>query len=143
LLFALRVEARLQAALALGLGERRLAVVDGGSYEGPRLKGRVTAGGIDWLLARPDAVREIDARVILREEDGQVIAMRYSGYRTAQPEVLARASAGESVDPGAFIYRTAHFFEASGRCAWLNDVVGMGLGARCAEGLVYRVYQLS
>jgi hypothetical protein len=142
LLFELRVDARLEAALPLASGQRRIAVIDGGRYAGPRLKGSVAAGGVDWLMARPDGVREIDARIVLRQDDGEAIAMRYLGYRTAEPEILARELAGEAVDPTAFAYRTAHLFEASGACAWLNDVVGVGVGARGPEGLVYRVYQL-
>jgi hypothetical protein len=144
LIFSLRVVARLEAAVAIGGVQRRVATVDGGTYSGPKLKGAVAPGGDDWLFSRPDAIREIDARMVLREEgDGEVILMRYRGYRTAQPDVLSRAIAGQKVNPEAFVYRTAHWFESSGRCAWLNDIVGVGLGAHDAEGLLYRVYQVA
>ncbi len=142
LLFELRIDARLEAAFASPLGQRRVVAIDGGSYQGPRLKGIVAPGGSDWLTTRPDGVREIDVKVLLREDDGEVIAMSYRGYRTASPEVLAAEMAGRAADPADFVYRTAHLFEASGRCAWLNDVVGAGVGTRGPQGLVYRVYQL-
>ena len=36
------------------LGTRGLAVVTGGSFEGPRLKGKIWAFGGDWWLRDPD-----------------------------------------------------------------------------------------
>ena len=45
-------------------GERRVAVVTGGQFEGPRLRGTVEEGGSDWILVRPDAL-QLDVRVTL------------------------------------------------------------------------------
>jgi hypothetical protein len=144
LLFELRLVAQLDVSLQIATGQRRIASIKSGNYQGPRLKGSVLAGGSDWLLKRADGVREIDARIVLREEaDGEVISIRYVGYRTAAQEVLAGEQAAEVVDPNAFVYRTAHLFEASGRCAWLNDVVGAGIGLHSPQGLVHRVYYVS
>jgi hypothetical protein len=143
LLFELRLVAQLDVSLQIATGERRIASIKSGRYEGPRLKGSVLAGGSDWLLRRSDGVREIDARIVLREEsDGEVISLRYVGYRTAPQEVLAGEHAADAVNPNAFVYRTAHLFEATGRCAWLNDVVGAGIGLHSPQGLVHRVYHV-
>ena len=37
-------------------GQRLIVPVNGGTFEGPRLKGKVLPGGGDWLLVRPDGV---------------------------------------------------------------------------------------
>ena len=37
------------------LGERRVAVVTGGRFEGPRMKGIVQEGGSDWIRSGPTA----------------------------------------------------------------------------------------
>ena len=39
---------------ATPLGRRYIAYVTGGTFEGPRLKGRVLPGGGDWVIQRPD-----------------------------------------------------------------------------------------
>src|SRR5579883_1403236 len=44
-------------------GERRLAPIAGGSFEGPKLRGTVMEGGSDWLLLRPDGATQLDVRV--------------------------------------------------------------------------------
>ena len=40
-------------------GIRSIVPVTGGSFEGPRLRGKVLPGGGDWLLLRPDGVLEL------------------------------------------------------------------------------------
>lgn len=138
---------RLQATRALSLGattcaERRQAIIDGGTFEGSDLRGVVEPGGTDWIAVRADGVRELDVRLVLRTDADERFAMSYRGYRTGSPDVLRRAAAGEPVEPGEFVYRTVHLFEASGRLAWLNQVVAAGIGERVGEGPVYRVYQI-
>ena len=39
--------------------------VMGGSFDGDRLRGRVLAGGGDWVTTRADGVIEVDLRVTL------------------------------------------------------------------------------
>src|SRR5260221_10863172 len=41
-------------------GTRVIAPITGGTFEGPRLRGRVLPGGGDWTLLRSDAVLELD-----------------------------------------------------------------------------------
>ena len=48
-------------------GYRRIAHITGGSFEGPRLKGKILPGGGDWLLVRPDGVGELDVRGLFRQ----------------------------------------------------------------------------
>ena len=53
--------------------------VSGGSFEGDRLRGKVLAGGGDWVTARPDGTLELDLRVTLETDDGALIHMTFTG----------------------------------------------------------------
>ena len=106
------------------LGERRVAVVSGGSFEGPKLRGTVDDGGSDWILGHPDGTLQLDVRLTLRTEDGQLIGMTYRGFRHGPAAVISRLNRGEAVDPGEYYFRIAPFFEtASEKYAWLNRIV--------------------
>jgi len=55
-------------------GTRGLAVVTGGSFEGPRLKGTVWGTGVaDWLLRGPDEVTRLDVRATFETDDGSKV----------------------------------------------------------------------
>lgn len=58
------------------LGHRSLVPILGGTFDGPRLRGRVLAGGADRQWLRPDGVRELDAWYDMQAEDGTVITVR-------------------------------------------------------------------
>jgi hypothetical protein len=125
------------SAISLGettCAERRLATIGGGRFKGPELRGIVEAGGTDWINVRPDGVRELDVRLVLRTDAGDAFAMAYRGYR-----IDAADPAGPE---GAHLYHTLHWFEAGGRLAWLNQVVAAGVGGRDERGLVYNVYRI-
>src|SRR5262249_7955885 len=78
LLMMLRVNVATPQNLgAVPLGTRRTAPLSGGSFEGPRLRGTVVAGGsADWQVLRSDGVLEMDLRVTLQTDDGALISMR-------------------------------------------------------------------
>ena len=125
------------------LGERRIAPVLGGRFEGPKLKGTVEEGGSDWLLVRPDGATQLDVRLTLRTNDGQLIGMTYRGYRHGPAAVIERLSRGEAVDPSQYYFRTAPFFEtASDKYGWLNGIVAVATGHRPPEGPVYEVFEV-
>src|SRR3546814_16977633 len=81
-------------------GERRIARVTGGSFEGPRLSGTVHDGGGDWLLTRTDGVTQLDVLLTLETGDGALIYMTYQGLRPGPAAVMARLDAGAGVDHG-------------------------------------------
>ncbi len=125
------------------LGERRVAVVTGGQFEGPRLKGIVQEGGSDWILIRPDGSMQLDVRLTLETADGGIIGMRYSGYRHGPAAVLERLNRGEQVDPASYYFRIAPFFETSApKYDWLNRAVAVGTGVRLPHGPVYDVFEV-
>ena len=125
------------------LGERRVAVVAGGSFEGPKLSGTVEEGGSDWILVRPDGALQLDVRLTLKTHDGQLIGMTYRGFRHGPAAVIDRLNRGEKVDPSEYYFRIAPFFEtAAEKYGWLNRIVAVGLGHRLPEGPVYRIFEV-
>ena len=113
-------------------GTRVIAPITSGTFEGPRLRGRVLPGGGDWTLLRSDGVLELDLRITLETDDGALISMTSFGLRHGPPEVLAALARGESVDPSTYYFRTAPRFETSApQYEFLNRLIAI------ASGLVF------
>jgi hypothetical protein len=145
LLFTLQVTLHpIQDVGVTPLGHRRIVPVSGGTFDGPRIRGTVVPlAGADWLLMRSDGVFQQDVRLILQTDDGALVCMTYRGVRHAAADVSARLARGEHVDPSEYYLRTAAFFEtAAPRHAWLNDIVGVGIGERLANGVIYKVFAI-
>jgi Protein of unknown function (DUF3237) len=124
-------------------GRRRIARVGGGTFEGPKMKGRVLDGGGDWLLLRRDGVLQLDVRQTLETDDKQHIYMTYRGYRHGPKDVIDRLNRGEPVDPSLYYFRTTPWFEtASEKYAWLNGICTIATGERQASGPTYHVFQV-
>src|SRR5438445_3222048 len=70
-------------------GTRVTAPIASGHFEGPRLRGKVLAGGGDWTLLRGDGVLELDLRLTLETDDGALIHMTSFGFRHEPPAVTA------------------------------------------------------
>src|SRR5262245_63012108 len=92
-------------------GTRVIAPITSGSFEGPRLRGKVLSGGGDWTLLRGDGVLELDLRVTLETDDGALIQMTSFGLRHGPPDVMAALARGETVDPSTYYFRTTPRFE--------------------------------
>ena len=142
-LFRMVLQAGAPQMSAAGAGkELRVIPVTGGTFEGPSLKGEVVAGTTaDWLRVEPDGTAHMDVRLVMRTDRGQHFYMHYSGVRTGPAEVLARLGRGEAVDPADYYFRIAIRFETSDPdLAWLNRVLGVGVGQRPPAGPTYDVY---
>lgn len=123
--------------------DRRVGEMTAGRFVGERLSGDVLPGGADWQIARADGAVLLDARVVLRTDDGAEIAMDYSGIRTGPAEVIARLGRGEPVDPRDYYFRTApRFATADPRYDWLNRILAVAIGHRLPEGPVYSVFEI-
>lgn len=120
-----------------------IGVVAEGEFEGPRLKGRVLAGGSDWQRVLPDGSLRLDCRIVLETTQGALIAMTYQGVRSGSPEVLARLAAGGAVAADEYYLRINPLFETrSPEHEWLNKVVAVGAGHRLPDGPVYKVFEV-
>ena len=124
-------------------GKRFLANVDGGHFQGPRMKGTVHAPAGDWLLIRNDNSVQLDVRCSLVTDDDVRIFMSYQGLRVGEQSVLDRMAAGEEVDPNEYYMRTICRFETGDeKYYWLNHLLAVGTGQRFPERVVYDVHQI-
>ena len=122
-------------------GDRRIRLISGGSFAGPRLRGEVLPGGGDWLLLRPDGARLLDVRLALRTEEGHLIYVISRGIMDMSPEIYQRIGGGEEVDPSQYYFRTTPLFEAAApELDWLNRVVAVTVGRLTTRTVVQTVY---
>lgn len=125
-------------------GTRRTALMTGGTFEGPRLRGAVVPGSSgDWLLLRSDGVLELDLRATLRTDDGAIISMNSFGLRHGPPEVIAALGRGEIVDPSTYYFRTMPRFQTSHPAySFLNPLIAVASGDRQPDGPVYTIHEV-
>lgn len=124
-------------------GDRRIVAVAGGSFDGPRMKGAVLAGGGDWLLLRSDRAAQLDVRLALQTDDNALIYMTYRGIRHGPAAVMDRLNRGEYADPAEYYFRITPYFETgSEKYDWLNRIVSVGIGERRPEAVRYSVFEV-
>ena len=99
----------------------------GGTFEGPRLRGRVVPPGGDWVRIGTDGVSHIDVRLLLHTDDGADILMTYTGVAT---------------DGGRSIRAVPTFEAGDGDYAWLNGVQAVATGTSSGGRVTYEVYGL-
>jgi len=85
-------------------GTRRIVNILGGTFEGPKVKGKLLPGGADWQIIREDGFTEVDARYTLQTNTGHLIYVSNVGMRHAPPDVMKRLNAGETVDPSLIYF---------------------------------------
>jgi Protein of unknown function (DUF3237) len=126
-------EAELQTGPVLEIGAtqygaRRVIPIMGGTVEGPRINGRFLDGGLEWELTPADGKVEVEARNVIRADDGRLIYMRTCG-------------AGA---PGASV-RIVPDFEApsSSDYAFLHGRTLVGTRALGQGSMTLRVYEVA
>ena len=127
-LIVLRLETSATEQLGTTLdGTLSIFPIIGGSFEGDRLRGKVIAGGGDWVTAKADGSFELDARATLETDDGALIYMTFTGIR----------------DDAQKYFRTLPRFEtASPKYAFLNRLLAVGIGEIRPEGPVHVVEEI-
>ncbi len=115
------------------LGQRRLVVLDDQArFEGPRLRGSLLPGGVDWQLQRADGVTEIDATYLLRTDDGVLLKVINRGLRH-----------GPTAEPEKTYFRCTPTIEApTGPYDWLNRSAYVATGLRSAGGIELWFYRM-
>jgi len=121
--FAARVAIAPEEHVGHGEGDEVLFVpITGGTVEGPRLRAEVVPGGGDWMVRR-GGVYAVEARYLMRAEDGALIDVVNRGFWRETPDgVYFRVSP---------VFRTdapAH--------RWLAETVFVGTAVE-AEGEVH------
>jgi len=101
--------------------------VTGGSFEGERLRGKVLAGGGDWVTAHSNGTLTVDLRVTLETDDKGLIHMTFTGVR----------------DDANHYFRTVPRFEtAAPKYAFLNRLLAIGIGEIRPEGPVHIIDEI-
>jgi Protein of unknown function (DUF3237) len=113
-------------------GARRVVTFEGGRFEGrDGLRGTIAPGGVDWQLARPDGVIDIDAHYLLVTDEGEPIEVRSTGLRKASAAVAERLARGDAVAPEEYYFRThIRLSTSADRLAWMNDLIAVSSGER-------------
>lgn len=143
-LFTLHLEVaydRVQVIGSTSAGWRGVYPVDGGRFEGARLRGKVLPGGADWVTRRADGATAIDVRLILATDDGAAIAMTYTGLLCLNEVAGRQFRKGEPTSyRDTYIRTTPRFETADERYAWLNRVIAVANGG--APGTADPTYQV-
>jgi hypothetical protein len=123
-------------------GHRRIVRILGGSFEGERLRGTIREVGADWQTVRADGTVELDVRCLLETSTGDLIHLRGAGLRHGPPEVIARMSKGEDVDPSSYYFREVMRFETSSpKFDWMTRILALATGARTKEQVKLEVFE--
>lgn len=134
--FAFTVSIDLTKAVYLkpsSMGVERAAVwAAKGTFEGPRIKGRVIPmSGGDYPLVRPNGVIDFDARYLLEADDGTPIYLQSRGYRWASPEAMAKMARNEEVGADDYYMRVSPKFDVpEGPHDWLAKHIFVGVAEK-------------
>jgi hypothetical protein len=124
-------------------GRRSIHVVTGGTFEGPKLRGTVRAGGGDWLLSSSD-YNELDVRGTFQTDDGALLYISYRGVLKVEAALAGRILGGEPVSPSSYYFRTAPRFETGHeKYVWLNSLVCVGYGWFGSGIVGYRIFAIT
>ncbi|MBY5775290.1 DUF3237 domain-containing protein [Rhizobium leguminosarum] len=146
-LFTLRLrvaDQRIRFVGNLPSGRRVIAPIDGGDFEGERLRGSVLCDGADWARVGSDGVMEIDARVTLRTHDDSLIYIRYWGFGLPRNANIGDTWVSECRTASSLDFHVSLRFETGTQgYAWLNHVIAIATGTITQEGPRYEVYGLA
>jgi muconolactone delta-isomerase len=140
-----RLEATVGQTLDLGdisEGHRRIVPLDGGTFTGPELSGRLLPGAsADWQIVSPDGTVLGDIRYTLQTDRGDLLYVQSRSVRHGSSEILARLGRGDDVDASEYTFRTSTRIEtAAPDLDWLNKGIFISVAGRQAGGVIYETY---
>jgi hypothetical protein len=128
-----KIDLSLEKGIELGktpVGTRVIYSIKGGTFEGPKLKGKVKPIGGDWVLRLDSLTTKLDVRLLLETDDGQLISSTYTGFVHKNTD-------------GTTYWRITPVFEtSSNKYAWLNYLIAVGVGKFREGGVSYEVYAI-
>jgi len=108
-------------------GNRVIAGIRQGRWEGERLRANIVGPGADWAMPGPGGAMLLDVRQVIETDDGAVVYVTYHGR----------------ADRTRGTYTIAPTFETSHeRYTWLNVVQAVGKGRLVDGRIVYEVYEV-
>jgi hypothetical protein len=102
--------------------------VKGGNVKGPNIQGEIILPGGDWIRTMSSGALRLDAKVMIKTDDGALIQMNYNGVAVGSKEAAEALAKGEVVTDKTFPYFiTAPTFQTSSeKYGWLNKVQTIG-----------------
>lgn len=147
LITLMRLRVDVAAPIEVGatpLGQRIVANITGGQFEGERLRGTVHASGADWALLDPTGMGRVDVRIVLATDDGAQVYVRYGGFLEFNDTFGRAVTTGGETRVGELYFLTQLRFETGAeRYRWLNHALAAGEGRVVPGGIEYQVYQLA
>ncbi|HEY1779683.1 MAG TPA: DUF3237 domain-containing protein [Roseiarcus sp.] len=124
-------------------GLRRVVPITGGTLRGKRLSGTILAGGADFQIIGRDGFTRLEARYVLRLDDGALIYVDNRGVRFGPPEVMERITRGEPVDPAQVYFRSTPRFETPAPAyQWLTRPLFIASGVRHPDRVALSVFEV-
>jgi hypothetical protein len=125
-------------------GLRRMIPITGGTVTGPRVNGKVLAGGADFQLILGGGTQaHLDARYVIELDDGSRVFVQNTALRVASLENSQRIMNGQPVNPDEVYFRCQPKLEAtSAPWAWLSESQFIGVGRRAPDGVFMSFYRV-
>jgi Protein of unknown function (DUF3237) len=123
-------------------GKRRIIPITGGTVRG-HINGAVLAAGADFQIIVSDTTADLDARYILRLDDGSHVYVHNTALRRASAEDVARLIRGEAVPPERVYFRCVPRFEVENPALqWLTQSIFIGTATRAPDGVELSIYEV-
>ncbi len=125
-------------------GLRRMIPITGGTVTGPRVNGKVLAGGADFQLILGGGTQaHLDARYVIELDDGSRVFVQNTALRVASLENSQRIMNGQPVNPEEVYFRCQPKLEATTpQWAWLSESQFIGVGRRAPDGVFMSFYRV-
>lgn len=125
-------------------GLRRMIPITGGTVTGPRVNGKVLAGGADFQLILGGGTQaHLDARYVIELDDGSRVFVQNTALRVASLENSQRIMNGQPVNPDEIYFRCQPKLEATTpEWAWLSESQFIGSGRRAPDGVFLSFYRV-
>jgi hypothetical protein len=125
-------------------GLRRMIPITGGTVTGPRVNGKVLAGGADFQLILGGGTQaHLDARYVIELSDGSRVFVQNTALRVASLENSQRIMNGQPVNPDEVYFRCQPKLEATTpEWAWLSESQFIGVGRRAPDGVFMSFYRV-
>ena len=127
------------------IGHRQILAASGGTFDGPKLRGKILPGPVDWFVQGPGGVAHPDVRGTFQTDDGANIYIHYQGVQVWTEEAGAKLSKGGAIEYSDIYWVVAPIFETGDpRYAWLNNIVTVAEGRLGPNGswVEYRIFQV-
>lgn len=108
-------------------GIRRIVPITGGKLVGPMIKGEILNLGADWQIANENGTLIlIEARYVLKTDDGALINVITKGVKATSLEVLEESKKGP-VHPSKYFFKQYVTLETSDpKYTWVNNSLFIG-----------------